>query len=94
MLENLKNSPNKYYLNGIFQVQKIEHTLTNMTWTTVITGGFRALQSTISSKTATTSVNSLGNASGKPAAPGGIMSQDAASAIPFSNTSSPKTFKL
>ena len=91
---HIRGIPNKYYLNGIFQVQKIEHTLTNMTWTTVITGGFRALQSTISSKTATTSVNSLGNASGKPAAPGGIMSQDAASAIPFSNTSSPKTFKL
>jgi hypothetical protein len=91
---HIRGIPNKYYLNGIFQVQKIEHTLTNMTWTTVITGGFRALQSTISSKTATTSVNSLGNASGNPAAPGGIMSQDAASAIPFSNTSSPKTFKL
>ena len=91
---HIRGIPNKYYLNGIFQVQKIEHTLTNMTWTTVITGGFRALQSTISSKTATTWVNSLGNASGKPAAPGGIMSQDAASAIPFSNTSSPKTFKL
>jgi len=91
---HIRGIPNKYYLHGIFQVQKIEHTLTNMIWTTIITGGFRALQSTISSETASTSVNSLGNASGKPAAPGGIMSQDAASAIPFTNTSSPKTFKL
>ena len=36
--------PDKYAKNGIFQVQQIEHSLTNMLWTTTITGAFRALQ--------------------------------------------------
>ena len=36
--------PAKYAENGIFQVQQIEHSLTNMLWTTTITGAFRALQ--------------------------------------------------
>lgn len=36
--------PDKYAKNGIFQVQQIEHSLTDMLWTTTITGAFRALQ--------------------------------------------------
>ena len=36
--------PAKYAENGIFQVQQIEHSLTDMLWTTTITGAFRALQ--------------------------------------------------
>jgi len=36
--------PARYAENGIFQVQQIEHSLTDMLWTTTITGAFRALQ--------------------------------------------------
>ena len=46
----IRGIPAKYGDNGIFQVQQIEHTLTNMLWTTTITGGFRALQSQVKTK--------------------------------------------
>jgi hypothetical protein len=40
----IQGIPDKYAKNGIFQVQQIEHSLTDMLWTTTITGAFRALQ--------------------------------------------------
>ena len=46
----IRGIPAKYAENGIFQVQQIEHTLTDMLWTTTITGGFRALQSQVVTK--------------------------------------------
>ncbi len=47
---HIRGIPSKYSSHGIFQVQQIEHTLTNMLWTTTITGGFRALQPQIKTK--------------------------------------------
>lgn len=41
---NITGIPQKYADNGIFQVTEVEHTLSNMTWETTVTGQYRQLQ--------------------------------------------------
>jgi len=91
---HIRGIPSKYASHGIFQVQQIEHSLTNMVWTTTITGGFRALQSALKSDGSSTSVNKLGNGVATTTPAFGIVAQQDATKIPYVNPSQPKTFTL
>ena len=91
---HIRGIPSKYASHGIFQVQQIEHSLTNMVWTTTITGGFRAVQSALKSDGSSTSVNKLGNGVATTTPAFGIVAQQDATKIPYVNPSEPKTFTL